>query len=81
MSFKTGLLVGLAVGYYYGAKAGRQRYEKIDRYLRPIRQSDAYQQLAAMTRDLAGQSVEASRQAVREAALPEGTVIEVRRTG
>jgi hypothetical protein len=29
MGFKTGLLVGLGVGYVFGAKAGRERYEEL----------------------------------------------------
>jgi len=29
VSFKTGLIVGAAVGYVLGAKAGRERYEQI----------------------------------------------------
>ncbi|MFQ5472161.1 MAG: hypothetical protein ACE5FA_04650 [Dehalococcoidia bacterium] len=29
MKFKTGVLVGLAVGYVLGAKAGRERYDEI----------------------------------------------------
>ena len=29
MAFKTGLAIGLGVGYVLGAKAGRDRYEQI----------------------------------------------------
>jgi hypothetical protein len=29
MKFRTGLVVGLAAGYVLGAKAGRERYDKI----------------------------------------------------
>jgi hypothetical protein len=29
MGFKTGMLVGLGVGYVLGTKAGRERYEEI----------------------------------------------------
>jgi hypothetical protein len=31
MGFRTGLLVGLGVGYVLGSKAGRERYEQIRR--------------------------------------------------
>lgn len=31
MRFRTGLLVGLAAGYYFGSRAGRERYEQIRR--------------------------------------------------
>ena len=29
MRFRTGAVVGFAVGYYFGAKAGRERYEQL----------------------------------------------------
>lgn len=29
MRFKAGAIVGFAVGYYLGAKAGRERYEQL----------------------------------------------------
>ncbi len=29
MKFRTGLVIGLGVGYVLGAKAGRERYEQI----------------------------------------------------
>ncbi|MCD9622392.1 YtxH domain-containing protein [Rhabdothermincola salaria] len=43
MSFKTGFIVGAAVGYYFGAKAGRDRYEQIDRQLEKVRSHPKYQ--------------------------------------
>ena len=29
MRFRTGVIAGLAVGYYLGARAGRERYEQL----------------------------------------------------
>jgi hypothetical protein len=46
MKFKTGFLVGAALGYYYGAKAGRERYQQIDRALSRVRQHPAYRSAA-----------------------------------
>jgi hypothetical protein len=40
MGFRTGLLVGLGAGYYLGARAGRQRYEQIQRLLKKAQRSD-----------------------------------------
>jgi hypothetical protein len=33
MRFKIGLAIGFGAGYYLGAKAGRQRYEQLHRWL------------------------------------------------
>ncbi len=33
----------MAVGYYLGTKAGRQRYDQINRGLRRLRRSDAFE--------------------------------------
>jgi hypothetical protein len=40
MGFRTGLLVGLGAGYYLGARAGRQRYEQIQRLLKKAKRSE-----------------------------------------
>jgi hypothetical protein len=29
MKFRAGLIIGLAFGYYYGAKAGQERYDQM----------------------------------------------------
>jgi len=33
MKFRTGAVIGFAVGYYFGAKAGRERYEQLRKML------------------------------------------------
>ena len=43
MKFKTGLLIGGALGYYYGSKAGRERFEQIDAVLERVRRQPTYQ--------------------------------------
>jgi hypothetical protein len=37
------LATGFAAGYYAGAKAGRQRYDQINRALRKARRSEAFE--------------------------------------
>ncbi|MCU0310279.1 MAG: hypothetical protein MUE36_04965 [Acidimicrobiales bacterium] len=46
MRFKTGFVVGAAVGYYLGARAGRERYLQIERTLDRARATAAYQRAA-----------------------------------
>jgi hypothetical protein len=36
MRFRTGVIVGFAVGYYLGAKAGRERYEQLRRIVERV---------------------------------------------
>lgn len=42
MRFRAGLVIGLATGYYFGAKAGRERYLQIRQNLRRLRGSAAF---------------------------------------
>ena len=69
MRFKTGLIVGLAVGYYYGAKAGRERYQQMDHYLAQMRASDAYQDLRSRLDGVVDQSVGRARNALNDVAF------------
>lgn len=52
MGFKTGAIVGCAVGYYLGAKAGRERYEQINAWIDQVRDSDAYNAAAERARGI-----------------------------
>ena len=38
---RLGLFVGLIVGYYFGAMAGRERYEQLNRLLGKVKRADA----------------------------------------
>ncbi|MCB1245716.1 MAG: YtxH domain-containing protein [Acidimicrobiia bacterium] len=40
MRFRTGLIIGLGVGYVLGAKAGRERYDQIVATAQRIRSND-----------------------------------------
>ena len=42
MRFRLGLTIGFGAGYYLGAKAGRERYEQINRWLGQARESEAF---------------------------------------
>ena len=39
------MAMGFAVGYYYGAKAGRERFDQIEHYLGRVRSSPVYHQV------------------------------------
>ena len=42
MRLRLGLIVGFGAGYYLGSMAGRERYEQINRVVRKVKRSDAY---------------------------------------
>jgi membrane protein DedA with SNARE-associated domain len=49
MRFRSGLVVGAAVGYVLGTRAGRQRYEQIKHWAGEARKHPAVAQLANQT--------------------------------
>lgn len=51
MSFRMGILIGLAVGYVLGARAGVERYEQLRRRVATVRRHPA---LAQLTHDGVG---------------------------
>jgi hypothetical protein len=50
MPFRLSLAVGFAVGYYLGAKAGRERYDQIRRWLEDARLSHPVEKAQASFR-------------------------------
>jgi len=46
MRFRAGLVVGFAVGYYLGARAGRERYEQIEQWFDKVRGTDTYREIS-----------------------------------
>ena len=48
--FRTGLLLGLAVGYYFGAQAGKERYDQLNALFRRALQTDALDQVLEFLR-------------------------------
>ena len=64
MRFRSGVIVGMAVGYYLGAKAGRERYVQLERYAARIRASNSYQQLVAGAGELTDLVIQRGREIV-----------------
>ena len=64
MRFRLGVVTGFTVGYYLGAKAGRQRYDQINRAIRRARRSDAFQEATAKVRETVDENLQAAREAV-----------------
>ncbi len=52
MRFRFGLIIGFAVGYYFGTRAGRERYEEIQRWIRKAKSSELYEVAEEKAKDL-----------------------------
>ncbi len=59
-----GMVTGFAAGYYMGAKAGRQRYDQINRQLARLRRSDAFEQAVDQAKTVVEEGVEKARSLV-----------------
>ena len=73
MRFRLGLLIGFAIGFVVGAKAGKDRYDKLVARIRSIAQNDKVQQASDVaerstrkTRAAAGAGLVSVADAVRE---------------
>lgn len=68
MKGKIALLVGGAVGYVLGTRAGRQRYEQIKGQAQKVWQNPTVQQKASQAQDFAKEKAPEARHKVAEAA-------------
>ena len=72
MRYKLTFAVGFAAGYTLGAKAGRERYEQINRAMRGLSENPAVQSAAGVLQAQASNLVDTAKQAVTER-LPGGS--------
>ncbi|HZN13778.1 MAG TPA: hypothetical protein VFB78_05900 [Acidimicrobiales bacterium] len=68
MKFRLGLILGFAGGYYFGTMAGRERYQQINRTLRRLRRSDAFEAAVDKTKAVVDLGMERARDVVDHAA-------------
>ncbi len=64
MRFRLGLAAGLATGYYLGARAGRRRYDQINRTLARLRRSGAVEAAADRAKAVVDDGVGKARSAI-----------------
>lgn len=58
------MATGFAAGYYMGTKAGRQRYDQINRALSKLRRSDALESATDRARSVLEEGVDKARSLV-----------------
>ena len=66
MRFRIGLLLGFGLGYYLGTMAGRQRYEQINRMIRKVKGSDAYEVATDKAKAVVDLGVERAKDVVED---------------
>ena len=64
MRFRLGLIIGFGAGYYFGAKAGRERYEQINRWLNRAQESEAFETATEKAKAVIDLGVERARDLV-----------------
>lgn len=64
MRMRLGLAVGFGAGYYLGAKAGRQRYDQINRTIRKVKRSEAFDTATDKAKAVVDLGVERARDIV-----------------
>lgn len=64
MRFRLGLSVGFGLGYYLGAKAGRERYEQINDMVRRVKRSDTYETATEKAKDVVDVGVDKAKEVV-----------------
>jgi hypothetical protein len=62
------MVTGFAAGYYMGAKAGRQRYEQINRQLNRLKRSEAFEQAVDQAKTVVEDGVEKAKALVESRA-------------
>ena len=76
MRFRLGFVSGFAAGYYLGAKAGRQRYEEIQRTLDKVRSTEVYETAATKVRTVVDEGVDKAKAVVDEGVEKAKTVVD-----
>jgi uncharacterized membrane-anchored protein YhcB (DUF1043 family) len=65
MRFRLGLLIGLAVGYVLGAKAGKERYDQIVNTVKRVTEVDSVQKATDRVKQTVGEGMTSASEAIR----------------
>jgi hypothetical protein len=65
MRFRLGLLIGFAVGYVLGAKAGKERYDQIANAFKGFADIDGVQKATDKMKHTVGDGMSSASEAIR----------------
>lgn len=66
MRLRIGFVLGFGAGYYLGARAGRSRYEQLNRLLAKARRTDAYETAADTAKNLVDEGAHRAKEVVED---------------
>ncbi len=66
MRGRLGVLIGFGAGYVLGAKAGRERYEQLQRLYENVVSSPGFQQATCKAREAVGTGIEQAKDLASE---------------
>ena len=78
MRFRLGFMTGMATGYYLGAKAGRQRYDQINRTIAKVKRSEAYEEVTEIAKAKVEEATEKAKAVVEDGVEKAREVVESR---
>jgi hypothetical protein len=64
MRFRAGIIIGFGTGYYLGAQAGRERYEQLNRLIKKVKRSEAFDVATEKAKAVVDLGVERAKDAV-----------------
>ena len=64
MRFRLGLSAGFGLGYYLGARAGRERYHQINDMVRRVKRSETFETATDKAKDVVDVGVEKTKDIV-----------------
>ena len=76
MRFRFGFVTGMATGYYLGAKAGRQRYDQINRTIAKVKRSEAYEEVTERAKEKVEEAAEKAKEVLEEGVEKAREVVE-----
>jgi len=78
MRFRFGFVTGMATGYYLGAKAGRQRYDQINRAIAKVKRSEAYEEATEIAKAKVEEAAEKAKEVLEEGVEKARSAVESR---